>query len=112
MHTLNVPIEKVVKIFADRNPAVFVPGRCRDRCDYFSTVFMDLVHEVTDLPARLVSGFQFTQFDGHKVILEGHVATLVGDTIYDWTARQFDPKAEVPTIQPLTEWRETWEAMR
>lgn len=108
MNTL-VTMTQLVEDFAKENPACFHAGQCRDRCDYFSTVFMDRIHENTNLPASLVQGFMFMEVDGHRVILEGHVATLVNnDTVFDWTARQFDPKAPVPVIQPLSEWRETW----
>ena len=35
-----------------------------------------------------------------------HVANLLGDTVIDWTLRQFDPQALVPTVEPLDVYRQ------
>ena len=35
-----------------------------------------------------------------------HVANLIDDLVIDWTLRQFDSQAEVPTVEPLTAYRE------
>ena len=44
-----------------------------------------------------------------SLILQGHAATLLDDGyVYDWTVRQFDAEAPVPTVIPLAAWRETW----
>jgi hypothetical protein len=37
-----------------------------------------------------------------------HWTTLVGDAAVDWTARQFDPAAPVPTVAPAAELTEGW----
>jgi GNAT superfamily N-acetyltransferase len=34
-----------------------------------------------------------------------HVANLLGDTVIDWTLRQFDTHASVPTVEPLEVYR-------
>lgn len=45
-------------------------------------------------------------------MLGGHFAVLVADadteTVYDWTARQFDPTAPVPEVMALTRWQQVW----
>lgn len=80
------------------------PERARGNCRNESYRFVCALSE-HDIVAELVSGFHF--FNG--VIFNGHTAALVGDTVYDWTARQFYPHDQpVPLIQPLHEWRQTW----
>lgn len=101
-------------------------GQCRDESFRFV-----LALEEVDIAACLIDGFLFStmreilaeegltpeEIETHKdemdldhpMITNGHTAALVGDTVYDWTARQFWPHDQpVPLVQPVSEWRETW----
>lgn len=63
------------------------------------------------IEAHVVNGFQFGTFMGKVVVTDGHTAVQVGHVVYDWTARQFDPAAPFPLVQPVSEWRKTWRSL-
>lgn len=89
-----------------------------DLCESVSSEFAALLTE-HGLAAETVSGVlmgSIPEFPDTTAVLAGHYATLVRyddgngpvETVYDWTARQFEPTARVPLVQPLVQWRETW----
>lgn len=102
-----VPLDTAVDQFARLYPECQDQAQVRDQCFWYARIFTQYVQEVTTCPAELITGFEM---DGN-VILNGHTATLVGEMVYDWTLRQFDPHAAVPSITPLAQWRETWRTL-
>ena len=90
-----------------------------DMCVAVSEDFVAMLAE-HDIAAETISGVmmgEVPEIPGTTAVLAGHYAVLVhdqaadgspGDVVYDWTARQFDPTARVPLIQPLAQWRATW----
>lgn len=90
-----------------------------DMCVQVSEHFVSTLAE-HGIAAETISGMLMgtaPEFEGETLVLAGHYAVLVhdqdsagqpADVVYDWTARQFDPSARVPLVQPLTQWRETW----
>lgn len=95
--------EAVAKWKAD-HPECEVGDEVYDQCITYSEAFAHFVGS-HGVDAEMISGFTM---EGN-VILQGHSATLVyGAVVFDWTARQFDPAAEVPLVMPLAEWRQTW----
>lgn len=81
------------------------PDEARDRCQSESAAFMETL-AAYGVEATVVSGLRVRSWDG--LVLAGHFAVRVGDDVWDWTARQFDPSAEVPLVMPLSRWREEW----
>lgn len=79
------------------------PAEARDRCQSESVAFMETLAGF-GIEATVVSGFRMAE----NVILCGHFAVRVGDDVWDWTARQFDPTAAVPLVIPWEEWCELW----
>jgi hypothetical protein len=105
-------LKEVVQTFRDEHPWCLNPDECRDRCQLASFDFFQAVRAVGVEDAEIISGVQFAyvEFGGirHEVIENGHFAVRVEDRVYDWTARQFDPNAEVPMVVPTTAWRAQW----
>ena len=83
------------------------PAEVRDRCVWESEDFAAACR-AAGVEAVIVSGFATVQFGGMTVVTMGHTAVRVGDTVYDWTARQFNPTAPVPLVLPYEEWRAAW----
>lgn len=86
------------------------PVEAEDRCVPVSEAFIAALAD-EDVSAQLVNGVRMGQFQGIPVVLNGHFAVQVGDTIYDWTARQFDPTAPVPLVEPVQAWRARWPSL-
>lgn len=101
------------------------PDAIREWCFEVSSAFAETL-AAAGVPARVVEGLRMgtlPQFPDVELVLGGHAAVLaperydekagewVGEVVYDWTARQFDPQAPVPLTQPLVEWRATWRAV-
>lgn len=82
---------------------LFNPAQARDRCQSESAAFMETLAGF-DIEATVVSGLVM---DGN-VVLAGHFAVRVGDDVWDWTARQFDPHADVPKVTSWETWRTEW----
>lgn len=100
-------IEEIARTFAgDWKNVVSRPETARDRCVDVSTRFRDLL-AAAGVEAEIISGFEMVG----DLVLNGHTAVLVGERVYDWTARQFDASAPVPLIQPVSEWRTTWQRL-
>lgn len=99
-------VDECVRAYADANPECWVPALVRDTCENHSTLFAGLLQQQS-IGAEVIGGFQM---EGN-VILQGHFATLTDGSVIDWTARQFDPAADVPLIMPLTQWRQTWRTL-
>lgn len=100
--------------FAAAHPDLVDPSWVVDRCEEVSAAFARACHEA-GVAATVISGARFgevDQFPGVRLMLGGHFAVLVadeeGDTVFDWTARQFDPKAPVPEVMALSRWRQVW----
>lgn len=102
-------VEEVAAVFED--PMHHDPERARGACMNESARFVALLAEV-GIEAERISGFEFVDFEGQPVIMNGHTAVRVGDIVYDWTVRQFWPHDQpVPLVQPLSEWRATWKSV-
>lgn len=87
------------------------PEGAHDQCVSESARFRLALIEV-GIFAEIVSGFRVVTFlDGIEVITNGHVAVRVGDVVYDWTARQFDPDAKFPAIMTVPEWEAAWPSL-
>lgn len=93
------------------------PATAENRCHTFADEFEDHVRErtgenrapsisflhVRELPSRRVG-------EHHDCTMYGHTVNYVPETghVIDWTARQFDPHAQVPHIEPLSTYRHRW----
>ena len=86
------------------------PALAYDQCVPVSEAFGRTLTEA-GVAATVISGVRMGQFQGVPVVLNGHFAVRVDDTVYDWTARQFDPDAPVPLVEPVAAWRERWPAL-
>lgn len=84
------------------------PAEVRDRCVWESEDFAKACRAAGVRQVTVVSGFATVLFGEVRVITMGHTAVRVGDTVYDWTARQFNPDAPVPLVLPYEEWRASW----
>lgn len=97
---------EAVALFAAEHPECEDGDQVADLCFDYSEQFRQFVLDLgTDLEVQVVGGFRFA---APNVILTGHAATRVGDLVYDWTYRQFDPATPVPLITPYAEWRADW----
>lgn len=104
-------VSEVVARFADRyGDALAVPEAAHDMCVPVSEAFVAALADA-GVEAALVSGVQMGEFRGMPVVLRGHFAVQVGEKVFDWTARQFDPHAPVPVVEPVSAWRDRWPAL-
>lgn len=84
------------------------PETARGNCTNESFRFV-LALQDAGIEAERVSGFKFIEYEGHACVLDGHTAVRVGDTVFDWTARQFPPHDQAfPLVVPYDEWRAEW----
>lgn len=86
------------------------PERARGQCFNESYRFVKIL-ECYGIEAEVVSGIHVTKDKDRTSFLvnHGHAAALVGDTVYDFTARQFYPHDQpFPLVQTLEEFREAW----
>lgn len=60
------------------------------------------------IDCSIIMGWKTDDFMGHQVITQGHVGVRVGDRVWDWTARQFNPRAPVPQVMSVAEWEHEW----
>lgn len=97
--------------FARAHPHLADPHLCVDRCIEASTAFVAACHDA-GISATTVVGARFGEdphFPGVRLMLNAHTAVVLDDnTVYDWTARQFDPSAQWPTVISLSQWRQVW----
>ena len=107
-------LDHLVARFADAHPELQDPHGAHDQCVSISEEFADLL-VAHGHGARVVDGIRFgemPEFPGERLVLGGHYAVAVhvgvDEVVYDWTARQFDPDATVPTVVMLSVWRSTW----
>lgn len=104
-------LEDVVAEFAQQHRQDLLdPSYAHERCVVTSQAFAALC-ERHGVEAEVISGMkmgEMPEFPGMRMMLAGHFAVLVGDTVYDWTARQFEPQAAVPKVVTETEWRAEW----
>lgn len=96
----------VVATFAETTIG-HTPWDAHDQCFNESHRFQCYL-EAAGVNGEKISGFKFERFMGHDVVVQGHTAVVVGDLVYDWTARQFDPDAPVPKITTRAEFRAEW----
>lgn len=105
-------LEAVVGQFLDDvGDVVRNPVAVREQCAIVSAEFVDRCR-AAGIEAEVIQGLHMGEhkmFPGETLVLAGHYAARVGTTVYDWTARQFDPSAPVPLIQDESAWRETWQ---
>ncbi len=99
-----------VRRFAARHARYRIPEISVGRCVLASTRFARLIPGARVLhlvgckrrfPGR-VDGYPAVDRHGY------HCVVVVGGTVYDWTRRQFDPRAEFPHIEPLAATRRDW----
>lgn len=97
------PLEAAVEQHVAERGRLFNPAEARDRCQTESAAFMETL-AAHGVEATVVSGLLL---DGGVVVC-GHFAVRVGDDVWDWTLRQFDPAADVPTVTPWETWQRDW----
>lgn len=101
----------VVRVFADQyGGALLDPAAAHDMCVPVSEAFAGALAEA-GVEAAVINGVRMGEFMGHRVVEVGHFAVQVGETVYDWTARQFDEGAAVPVVEPVSVWRERWTSL-
>ena len=86
------------------------PEGAHDQCVTESQRFVWALRE-RGIDAETVTGYHVADLMGFKVITQGHVGVRVGDVVYDWTARQFDPAAGFPHITTVAEWEAEWPSL-
>jgi len=107
-------VDEVVREYRQlMSSEVFDPERVHDQCHRYSQDFISFLEGYSGdgLGAELVYGFQLTEFMGKPVIGNAHVAVRIGERVYDWTYRQFDPEAPVPRITTVEEFRTEWQLL-
>ena len=112
-HEWKFDLRNMVANWAFLNDHLNDPLQAYDRCAQESERFLRFIQEWDGLrehnrTAKLIFGFKFGEFRGQQVITQAHVAVEVGDEVYDWTARQFDPAAPVPKITSVEEFHAEW----
>lgn len=104
-------VEKVSEMWLFWNRHLEDPVKVHDQCalesERFLRVLLDGCYVAQD-NAKLIYGFKFGEYFGQRVITQAHIAVQVGDQVYDWTARQFDPQAPVPKITSVEEFHAEW----
>lgn len=103
-------LDKVVAAFKALYIECKYPEFIADLCFAYSYEFAAWAQLAGHEDVEVVSGVHFDA--ENRIILAGHFATRVGDTVYDWTLRQFYPDAAVPTITPYAEWRDDWKPLK
>jgi hypothetical protein len=91
--------------FQDMAPSLQTPDGARGRCQFASLAFLSLLEIQTGVignPVLLeLDGFIRPQPADHPVEVTArhdHWVARVGDTHFDWTARQFDAAAPWPLV--------------
>lgn len=86
------------------------PGNCA----MVSEQFVDWMHE-KGLNASMMSGHVATNPDWAKragvragTDADAHTVAVVDDTVVDFTARQFDPKAPFPKLTTVSQFESEW----
>lgn len=102
-------VRSAVVDFAMDHPECWNPRAVHDRCGMYASDFRLRLEEFDVQDVSIVSGVQYDDFFGFPVVAQGHIATLIGDQVFDWTYRQFDSEAPVPRVTPLNEWRVDWQ---
>lgn len=107
-------LAEVAAGFASMHAHLADPVQAREVCVETSEAFVQACLQA-GIPAKTVTGAKFgevAQFPGVRLLLHGHTAALVadGDTdrVYDWTARQFNPTADFPTVMTPSQWHDEW----
>lgn len=100
------PLELVIEDFL-REARTDTPRTAHDQCVWESERFAAALAEA-GVEATIVSGMRCTTFLGVTIVQCAHVAVRVGDTVYDWTARQFNPDAGFPAVMTVEEWQAEW----
>ena len=91
-----------VRAFHDRYPWLDEPEKARDQCYYVARSFGHVCRDLV-VPAHLAGGWIVDE-DGELIAM--HFATVIGETVWDWTFRQFHPDAPVPMVTPLDGWED------
>lgn len=76
-----------------------------NECKKESAAFMEALAD-QEVEATVVSGLRIDKRT--RMVVAGHFAVKIGDDIWDWTARQFDPAAPVPLVTPWSQWQREW----
>lgn len=112
MSTRLTGLPVAVPEFAARyRDALMDPATAFDLCKPISDEFAALAREHGLADVEVLCGAKIGEapgLPGVRLFLAGHFAVRVGDEVYDWTARQFDPHAAVPTVRTLADWRAEW----
>lgn len=103
-------IEALVSQFAAENPDLRNSNSAYDQCVPVSEEFAALLKH-NGVSCEVISGVRYGEFMGHRVVAGGHFAVQVGNDVYDWTIRQFEPNASVPKVCSIVEWRAQWEKL-
>ena len=74
------------------------PNIAKKRCITVSKLFGEFIGG-----GRLIAAYGPRDVTGPSDA-PGHVALMVGRTVYDWTARQFWPDVPCPLIEPVEAW--------
>lgn len=93
------------------------PEVVADRCHVVSDAFTTWWVNQGGHAEPVVGGrFAWVEAFGVEVLLVAHQATVVTLSdgtrlVVDFTARQFEPGADVPLVVPLPVWREQWRSL-
>lgn len=97
---MELNLANVIEAFRIAMPHLASPHGSQDQCLYAASFFRGLL-AAADVDAEVVGG-EYVDADG--IVIWGHYATRVGDLVYDWSARQFYPPADWPTIVSWEQW--------
>lgn len=106
-------LSEVIVAFAEEyGTRLSTPEGAYDICHLVSDEFVSRCTEA-GVVAQTISGLRYTTVEvggeTHTVVDTAHVGVLIGQQVYDWTIRQFDVLSAVPQVQPVHEWRRTWQ---
>lgn len=101
----NKQLAAVIDQFADERAYLKDPIKARFECGYIAPVFNDALRAAGISGAMQISipAFMLPELYGSRVNAThySHVATLLNNTIYDWTARQYSPQCPFPLVYKL-----------
>lgn len=96
------PFADAVDAFHAKYAWLDQPEKARDQCYYVARAFGHVCRNLV-IPSHLVSGWIVAD-DGELIAI--HYATVIAETVWDWTFRQLHPEAPVPMVTPLDGWEE------
>lgn len=94
---------ELIHLFRLNHEFCLDPAQARGLCGTASVEWIAYLNE------NGISGAEQIHGQWQHKVSGGHTCALVGQFVYDWTLRQFEENADVPTITPIEGWRRDWQ---